>query len=146
MNNVLQMLLLSGTAFLFTQEVVATSATANSAAIDSQGKGDALFIIHPGVTTGAPTSVTIQDSADGSTDWTDITNAAPGTLPTATDDGKIWGIIVTKVGTAHRRYLRLQWVQSGTGSTTLDALCIFANGREFPDSAADAGYEDLAIA
>jgi hypothetical protein len=90
--------------------------------------------------------VKVQDSADGSTDWQDVDNAALSTLPGASDDGKLFAIIVTKRGTAHRRYLRLVYTQSGTGASTVDALAIHSRADEFPASASDAGLEVLDVA
>lgn len=122
-------------------ETVATSATFNSSAVDTQGKGDLIVVIEPTATTGAASAVKLQESDDGSTGWADISGAALTTLPSGTDDGKYFGILLTKQGTAHKRYVRLVWTQSGTGSSTINATGAFSHPQEFPSSAADAGFD-----
>lgn len=57
----------------------AITATANSTSVAiAASKADAALIIENGAVTGSPTSVTgqLQCSADGSTNWTNVTGAA----------------------------------------------------------------------
>jgi hypothetical protein len=61
-------------------EPQATDTTLNGTAIDITGYEDAMAIISVGAASGTPTGYTvdakIQESADGSTGWADITGAA----------------------------------------------------------------------
>jgi len=124
-----------------------TSATVNSASIDTLGKGDTMFVVSPVTTTGAPTAVLVQDSPDDST-WTDLAGAelATADLPTSTDDGLLFGIIVTADKTPHNRYLRTSWTQGGVGASTVMVLPIHENTGEFPINAGEAGFSALTFA
>lgn len=123
---------------LMKKQAVATSATGNSTSLDTLGKGDTLFILDPTTISGGATSMKIQHSSDDST-WEDLVTwtAVPGD----TDDGKLFGCIVTRDKTAHNRYLRGQYVHSGSGSAVLELTAIHDNASEFPRNAADAGFD-----
>lgn len=125
---------------VFDSQVVATSATEASSGVDSIGLGDAMFVVIPTDLDGAATVVKVQDSPDNST-WADVTGATLGTVPGATDDDKRFALFVSKAGTAHDRYLRLSYTQSGTGSSTVTAFAMFANPSEIPNSVAERGVE-----
>ena len=131
---------------VFDSEAVAVSGTANSTGIDTNGLGDSVFVLIPTATDGAASVVKVQDSPDNST-WADVTGATLSTLPSATDDDKRFAIFVSRAGTAHDRYLRLVYTQSGAGATgaTLTAFAMFETPNTIPDSATEFGIESYVI-
>lgn len=95
-----------------------TNGTANGAAVDravNGGMQEAVVLVSTGVVTDGSHAVTIEDSADGSTDWVAVAAAnLQGSLPTvvaANDD------TVLEFGVrSSRRYLRA--VVTTSGATT----------------------------
>jgi len=81
----------------------------NGEAVDTRGFGDAVAIVGVGSTTGTPDSFTVnakvQESADGSTGWTDISGAAIVAVTAADKNGEIAVSISKRV--ASLRYIRL---------------------------------------
>lgn len=110
--------------------VARTDGTANGTAVDrvvSGGTGDAVLLVSTGTITDGSHAITVQESANGSTGWTDLAAAnIQGTMPTvvaANDDTTF------EVGLRPTlRYLRA--VATSTGSTTGGVFaCAFILGR-----------------
>lgn len=83
----------------------AAIATANGGNVDTFGFNSAAFILEVGAVTGtSPTlDVKIQESADGSTGWADVSGATL-TQVTASNNSQI--LRVEGLGTNRKRYLR----------------------------------------
>lgn len=125
---------------VFSAEAVSSGATANSSSVDTLPGGDTLFLLIPTAIANVATVVKVQESDDDST-WSDVSGAALTTLPGNTDDGKLFGILVTRGKTAHKRYLRLVYTHGGSGSATLVALAIHDVRDVFPADGAAAGFD-----
>lgn len=102
--------------------VVPSSAVAgaiNGAAVDTEGFGDAVAIVTVGATTGTPTSFTVdgkvQESADGSTGWTDVTGAVITAVTVASKTAEI--AIDTDKKALSKRYIRLVVTPAFVGGT-----------------------------
>lgn len=91
--------------------------TVNGPAIDRSGKLSGILIALCGAATGTPTTQAVdaklQDSADGSTGWADITGAA---VTQMTADDSIQRVNV-KLDTA-RQFIRVQLVVAFTGGAS----------------------------
>lgn len=98
--------------------IAVVDGTDNGTAVDravNGGMQDAMLVVTTGVVTDGSHAVAIQDSADGSTDWTAVAaSALQGTAPTvvAANDGTVFEVGIG----ATRRYLRAVIVT--TGATT----------------------------
>lgn len=130
---------------LFSEESVAGGATETSTVLDTEGMGDIEIVAIPTTTAGAATSVKVEQSADGSTGWTDVTNAALATFPGGSDDGDICSIYVSRSGTGHEQYLRLSWTQSASNAATVTAFALSLPNNEAPTTAAERGNDFEAI-
>lgn len=87
----------------------AVAGAVTGTAVDTIGFGDAMAVISIGATTGTPTSFTVnakvQESADGSTGWTDKTGAA---IVAGTVASKVAQIPISIAkSAASKRYVRL---------------------------------------
>lgn len=93
------------------------TAAINGAAIDRLGFQSAVLQVANGVATGAPTSYTIdaklQESADGSTGWTDISGAA---ITQITADNSDEYVDVNLAGA--KRYIRVVATTAFVGGTS----------------------------
>lgn len=96
-----------------------TAATvASAAAVDRKGFDEITLVGQVGAASGSPSAQSVifkvQDSADGSTDWTDV---ADGTAAALTADADT---VVLRVPSAYnlRRYVRLVAVVSFTGGSS----------------------------
>lgn len=124
---------------LFKKESVATSATANSDSIDTLENGDeTMFILDPTTISGGASTVKVQDSPDDST-WTDLVSFED--VPGDTDDGKLYGAIVSRTKTAHARHLRVEYVHGGSGSAVLELTAILGDLQEYPKTDAEGGFD-----
>jgi hypothetical protein len=94
------------------------NATANSAAIDMSKFHEAMFILLLG-SVDSTTDCKIQESADGSTNWGDISGKAITQLGAADDNKQ--AVINLKTSEMTKRYARAV-VTSGNGTTNLLAL------------------------
>lgn len=110
--------------------VARTDGTANGTAVDrivSGGTGDAVLVVSTGTITDGSHAVTVQESADGSTGWTNVASEnLQGSLPTvvAANDDTMFEVGVRPT----KRYLRA--VATSTGSTTGGVFaCAFILGR-----------------
>lgn len=92
------------------------ASTRTGSAIDRLGYHSCVLSVQSGATSGSPTSFTLdaklQDSADGSTDWTDIADAAITALTAADSTGKVH---VDLAGA--RRYVRVSQTIAFVGGT-----------------------------
>lgn len=92
--------------------------TDNGTAVDRGANGgmqEAMLVVSAGVVTDGSHAVSVEDSADGSTDWTAVAAAQlQGTPPTvvAANDGTVFEVGIR----ATRRYVRASIVT--TGATT----------------------------
>lgn len=96
----------------------ARTATANGTAVDtvtSGGMQDAVLVVHAGTVTDGTHAVKVQESADGSTGWTDVAAGnLQGSLPSLSSSADE---AVTMVGVRPtKRYLRA--VSTVSGATT----------------------------
>jgi len=110
--------------------VARTDGTANGTAVDrvvSGGTGDAVLLVSTGTITDGSHAVKVQESADGSTGWTDLAAAnIQGSMPTvvAANDDTMFEVGLRPT----LRYLRA--VATSTGSTTGGVFaCAFILGR-----------------
>ena len=91
----------------------------NGAAVDAKGYDSGLAIVEMGVATGSPTAQTvdakIQESADGSTGWADVSGAS---ITQQTADDKSAQIRVDDLENSRQRYLRLVITVGFTGGST----------------------------
>lgn len=129
---------------VFTNQAIAGGATQVSAAVNTVGMGDIQFFGVATASAGAATAVKVQQSADGSTGWTDVTNAALTTFPAAA--GKQFAIYVSRSGTGHKQYLRLAWTQGAGAAATVTAYAFALPNNEGPATAAQRGNDFEAIA
>lgn len=87
----------------------AAAGAINGTAIDTQGFGDAMVVVQVGATTGTPTSFTvnakIQESADGSTGWVDVTGDTIAAVIAANKTAEINVALRSRV--AALRYFRV---------------------------------------
>lgn len=99
---------------------IAASAVVNGSAIDMEGYGEAVVVVSNGAATGAPSSYTfnakVQESADGSTAWTDITGAAIVAITANNQTAEI-PVEQTKRA-ASKRYIRAVITPALTGGST----------------------------
>lgn len=97
--------------------VASVAATLTGAAIDRQDYLSCVLTAVAGAATGSPTALTLdaklQDSADGSTGWADITGAAITTIAAASTLGRV---DVNLHGAA--RYIRVVSTVAFTGGTS----------------------------
>lgn len=113
----------------------ASAGTINGAAIDRLGFGSAVLVAECGAATGAPTTRTVnsklQQSADGSTGWTDVTNAA---TPTLSADNGIAEADIDLSGC--HRYVRQAIVAAFTGGTSpaipVSGTVVLGGAQELP--------------
>jgi len=101
--------------------------TVNGDAIDTAGFSDIVYTIAAGAIDAGITGVDvkIQESADGSTGWADITSAAIASLD-GDDDGAVPTIGVRCGGRAagtRKRYQRAVLVVAGTGNAVCGVVC-----------------------
>lgn len=121
----------------FINPVIAHAALANAAgtrtgsAIDRRGYESCVLSCNVGITTGSPDAQTydckLQDSADGSTGWADITGAAITQKTTAT--AAVVGADVNLAGAA--RYIRVVEVvgfTNGSSPKTPAAVTVILGG------------------
>lgn len=119
--------------------VARTDGTANGTAVDRMVNGgmqDAVVIVSTGTVTDGSHAISVQDSADGSTDWTAVAAAQlQGSAPTivAASDDTVFEFGVQ----ASRRYLRVVAVTTGaTTGGTFGALVALGRPRTAPVSRA----------
>lgn len=97
-----------------------TDTAVNGTAIDLEGYGEAVVIVSNGAVSGSPSSYTfdakVQESADGSTSWTDITDAE---IVQVTADDKTGEIAIEHAKrAASKRYIRVVATAAITGGTS----------------------------
>ncbi len=118
---------------LFTQRPAALTATTNGSAVDTLGYNSAAVSLEVGAVSGTtPTlDVKIQESADGSTGWADVSGAT-FTQVTASNNSQI--LRVEGLGTSRKRYLRAVETIAGTTPSFTMAIEILL-GRAFKEPA-----------
>ena len=108
---------------------VDAAGTINGAAIDRRGYESCVLFAATGDLGGSPSAQSLdaklQDSADGSTDWTDITGAAVTQIVAADTEARV---DVNLIGV--RRYIRVVRVAAFTGgiTPTFDAATLVVLG------------------
>lgn len=110
--------------------------TVNGSAIDTLGFDEANYTVPTGAIDAGITGVDvkIQESADGSTGWADITGAAIVSLDGA-DDGAIPAIGIRIGGRAagtRKRYQRPVLVVAGTGNAVCGVVCDLTSPHKAP--------------
>ena len=111
-------------------------ASATAVAVNTQGYAQANFLISLGATDIAMTALKVQESDDDSS-YADVTGAIFGTsadptgttssLPSATDDNKVFGIFVDLKG--RKKYLKLvATFGNGTAGGYCSAICVLTQG------------------
>ncbi len=98
-----------------------TDTAVNGSAIDMDGFGEGMVIVSNGAVSGAPTSYTfdakVQESADGTTGWVDVTGAA--IVQNADTDDVTAEIAIERLKrVAALRYIRVVVTAAITGGTT----------------------------
>lgn len=100
--------------------VAAVAGAVNGAAVDSLGYGNLMAVVEVGATTGTPGSFSVaakvQESADGSTGWTDITGAAITSITAADKSAQIGVYDIS--GKTRLRYYRVVVTPAFVGGTT----------------------------
>lgn len=116
---------------LFSFRPQAATATANGGNVDTLGYNSAAFSLEVGAVSGtSPTlDVKIQESADGSTGWADVSGAA-FTQVTAANNSQI--LRVDGLGTSRKRYLRAVATIAGT-SPSFTLSCVALLGRAYQE-------------
>lgn len=114
---------------LFSLRPQAATATTNGSAVDTFGYNSAAVTLEVGAVSGtSPTlDVKIQESADGSTGWADVSGAT-FTQVTAANNSQI--IRVEGLGTSRKRYLRAVATIAGTSPSFTLAVELLL-GRAF---------------
>jgi len=129
---------------------IVDNAAFTTAAVDTKGWGELMFLVTLGALDIAVVTMKLQESDDsGMSGAVDVSGAdfsvSPLTLPSATDDNKMYGIFVN-LQNGRKRYLDLS-LTGGDGSTgsyaTVHAL--LAGGEDVPYTAALRGLAQQAI-
>lgn len=119
-------------------QAITDNATVDSNALDTKGADEAAIIVVIGATDIAISVVKLQESADDST-WTDVTGGAHTTLPSATDDNKLWGFFVRCSG-ERLRYLRARiTVGDGAAGAYVAVHTLLARNQDGPYNATTRG-------
>ena len=96
---------------------IGAAGAVNGAAIDRQGFGSCVLFLNTGAATGTPATqaadAKLQESADGSTGWTDIANAAVTQI--VADNGSAYVDVNLRT---IKRYVRVVQTIALTGGTT----------------------------
>lgn len=126
---------------------IVDNASFTTASVDRKGWDEATFIISLGATDIAFTAMKLRESDDDSA-YSDITGAdfsvSPLTLPSATDDNKLFAIFVNCVG--RKRYLDLTLtIGDGTVGGFATVMAILTRPKESPKTAAMRGLSQQAI-
>lgn len=112
---------------------IAASAATNGSAVDMEGYGEAMVVVSNGAALGSPSSFTfnakVQESADGSTGWTDIAGAAIVAVTTGNRTAEI--PVEQLKRAASKRYIRVVATPalSGGSTPTLPISAIVLLGR-----------------
>lgn len=114
---------------LFTLRPQTATSTVNGSSVDTLGYNSAAFILEVGAVSGtSPTlDVKIQESADGSTGWTDVSGAT-FTQVTAANNSQI--LRVEDLNNTRKRYLRAVATIAGT-SPSFALACEALLGRAY---------------
>jgi hypothetical protein len=112
-----------------------------TASIDTKGWDYCTILISLGASDIAMAALKLQES-DVDSGYADVSGAdfsvSPATLPSATDDNKIYAIFVDC--RKRKRFLDLlATAGDGTAGTFLSAIAILSKGREWADTATERG-------
>lgn len=128
---------------------IVDNAAFTTAIVDTRGFREVLFLVTLGALDIAVAAMKLQESDDsGMSGAVDIAGAdfsvLPLTLPSATDDNKLYGIFVDMRG--RKRYLDLS-LTGGDGATGTFAtvLAVLSRAEETPNTAAERGLAQQAI-
>ena len=124
------------------------NAAAVTAAVDTKGFDECAFLVQLGALDIAVAALKLQESDSAGSGYTDIAGAdfsvSPLTLPSATDDNKLYLITVNLVG--RKRYLDLSLtLGDGAAGTYVAVLAILGRGQQTPATAANRGLGQQAI-
>lgn len=123
---------------------IVDNAAFTTATIDTKGFRYATFVVQLGALDIALAALKLQESNDsGMSGAVDISGAdfsvSPATLPSATDDNKLYAIHVNLNG--RKRYLDLSMTGGdGTAGTYASVFVILSRAEIAPSSAADRGF------
>lgn len=117
--------------------------TATPIVIDTQGFNYARYELTAGAVAGVVSVFKITECDTSGGTYTDITDAAPSALPGATDDGKVYGIMMS-LGGSRQRYQKV--VLTTTGSAGVYGVnAQLSRGDEVPDTATLRGFAAEAL-
>lgn len=125
------------------------SHTSTPVNVDTKGFGAALIVFQLGATDIAVAELSVFESnttTDGDFAIIAASNFAtsPATLPSATDDNLLFGVLVTNLGTTRKRYLRLNAKGgNGTSGGYASAFALLALPEQGIDSVSEAGFSQL---
>lgn len=124
------------------------NAAATTASVDTKGWSYCTFLVYLGALDIAVSVMKLRESDDDST-YADVTGAdfsvSPLTLPSATDDNKMFAIFVNCAG-ARKRYLDLSLtLGDGAAGTYVTVLAMLSRGGTSPSTATLRGLSQQAI-
>ncbi|HEY8562799.1 MAG TPA: hypothetical protein VIL74_20645 [Pyrinomonadaceae bacterium] len=126
---------------------IVDNAAVTTGAVDVKGWSKACFVVQLGALDIAITAMKLRESDDNSS-YSDISGAdfsvSPLTLPSATDDNKLFAIFVDLRG--RKRYLDLSLTcGDGAAGTFVSVMAILDGGAEHPNTATERGLSQQAI-
>ncbi len=111
-----------------------TNASTGNGGVDMQKFHRVLFIVQIGsVTSTGSVSAKLQESPDGSTSWTDITNAA---LTAMTTSSKVASLEM-RADQMTKRYVRATLTETGSQNVVCSCVALGGEAVEKPGSAQD---------
>jgi hypothetical protein len=127
---------------------IVDNAAFTTASVDTRGWDEAAFVVSLGALDVALAAFKLRESEDDSS-YADVSGAdfsvSPLTLPSATDDNKLYAVFV-RCGGSRKRYLDLSLTGGdGTAGTYASVLALLTKGETVPDSATDRGLSQQAL-
>lgn len=120
--------------------VDSTGATTNGPAFDTAGYNHVAFIGSIGNIAANASAFKIQESADGSTGWADITSYGFTSPTAAGSDNTLYGAFL-QCGGGRLRYFRAT-ITGGAGATLISGVWIGAGANQSPSSATERGVAE----
>ncbi|HXG66982.1 MAG TPA: hypothetical protein VNO70_17905 [Blastocatellia bacterium] len=129
-------------------EAIRDNSSWATAEIDTKGFDYATILVYLGATDIAMAALKLQESDTSGSGFADVSGAdfsvSPATLPSATDDNKLFAIFVDL--TKRKRYLDLVMTAGdGATGTFAVALAILSRAEEAPNSASERGLSQQLI-
>jgi len=110
--------------------------------VDTFGFNFCKFVFQLGATDIAMVALKLQESDTSGSGFTDVTGtnfATDGTLPSATNDNKLFAICVNLTG--RKRYLKpVATGGNGSTGTYLSAFAVLSGAHQSPNSATERGF------